>query len=149
MLNRSHPLQRLPKFRASLLCLTSLAALAVLTASSCASNPVASASRPETVALALYGSFVIVEEAAADLNDSPNVSATIKAQLKAADAKASPVAEKLRPLAADVQKARADVAAATTTAAKLTAAIAAAQAGIDDAAPLISALTDLVKGAKQ
>lgn len=112
-------------------------------------NPVADASRPETVAFALYGGYTIAEEAAADIAANPATPANVKDGLKAADIKASPVAEQLEPNAKEVEKIRADIAAGGGSPSLLQTTIAKLNDWINQAAPLIRALTDAVMGAKK
>lgn len=130
--------------------LTILGLLLVLTGCQTAPpNPVADASRPETVALALYGGFVIAEEAAADIVNNQATPQNVKDGLKAADIKASPVAEQLEPAAKAVEKVRADIEAGGGSQNLLLTTIAKLNDWVNQAAVLIKDLTDAVRGAKK
>lgn len=132
---------------------TALLAMAALTVGLLAgcqtANPVGSAERPETVALALTGSYTIVAEAAAAIVTNPATPPEVKASLKAVDAAAYPVVKQLQPLAAEVAHIRADLATGATTDEKLLVATTKLNDWITRAAPLIQNLTDAVRGAKR
>lgn len=104
---------------------------------------------PETVALALYGGFVIAEEVAASIAEDPTTPAGVRAALIEADERAAPVAAQLRPAAQAVQNARTALAAGAGTQEQLIIAIQSLNQWIDEAAPLIQALTNLVTGSSR
>lgn len=112
-------------------------------------NPVTDASRPETVAYALYGGYVIAEESAADIASNVNTPEAVKATLKAADIKVAPVAEQLEPAAKEVEKIRADIAAGGGSPSLLQTTIIKLNDWISQVAPLLRDLTDAVRGAKK
>lgn len=129
-----------------------LAGLAMLTVmvlgAGCASlNPVKAASTSEQKAYALYGSFVIFEEQAAKLYQSPTASARVKAALKAADAAAKPVADKLLDATQAVLAIKVEIAAGTSTTDKLVIALQNLDRYITEAGPKIKALGNAFKEA--
>lgn len=135
--------------RSPLLLITTLALLASVSACQTApANPVSAASRPETTALALYGSYTIVAEAAADIKENPATPPEVGAALKAADAVAYPIVKQLRPAAEEVQRIRAELSAGADADAKLAIAITSVNSWITRAAPLIKNFTDAVSKAK-
>lgn len=135
--------------RSPLLLITTLALLASVSACQTApSNPIGAASKPEIVALALYGSYTIVAEAAADLKQSPTTPPEVSAALKSADAVAYPIVKQLRPAAEEVQQVRAELSEGKDSDAKLAIAIASVNSWITRAAPLIKNFTDAVQKAK-
>lgn len=128
-------------------------ALLALCAFSCASNPFKTANtatadnKPETIALATYGTFVIAEESAADLISNPATPSAAKAAVKAADAAASPAVEHLRDAAIAVEQLR-DAIKTGSSAAGLPAALLKVNQLLTDVAPKIKALTDAYTAAK-
>lgn len=132
--------------------LGALAGLAMLTVmvlgAGCASlNPVKAANTSEQKAYALYGSFVIFEEQAAKLYQSPTASARVKAALRAADAAAKPVADKLLDATQAVLAIRVEIAAGTSTTDKLVIALQNLDRYITEAGPKIKALGNAFKEA--
>jgi hypothetical protein len=111
-------------------------------------NPLAAAHHPDTTALAFYGSYVIVQEAAADIKENPATPPEVGAALKSGDAVAYPVVKELRPMAEEVQRIADEVAAGTTPQEKLAIAIASLNDWITRAAPLILDFTNAVTKAK-
>lgn len=112
-------------------------------------NPVADAQRPETVAFALYGGYVIAEKVAADLVENPNTPGSAKVALQLADAKASPVVEQLEPVAKQVASIRADIEAGGGSQTLLLTTIAKLNDWITQSAQLIKDVTDAVRGAQK
>lgn len=78
----------------------------------CTSNPVKTANqatadnKADTMALAIYGTFVIAEESVADIVELPAIPAEVKAPLKDADRVVSPVMESIHDTAVTIQDAR-------------------------------------------
>lgn len=112
-------------------------------------NPVADAQRPETVAFALYGGFVIAEKAAGDIAANPETPGNVKVALKVADTKASPIVEQLEPLAKQVASIRADIEAGGGSPSLLETTIAKLNDWITQSAQLIKDMTDAVRGAQK
>jgi hypothetical protein len=125
-----------------------VALLALTTA--CATTPAVlpGMDRPEVVAFALYGSFVIVEEAAATIAENPATPPAVSAALIAADEAAVPYVRQLRPLAEQVEGLRAAVVSGQASVDELLAAVAELQRLLDQVAPLIRRFNDLVTEAR-
>lgn len=111
-------------------------------------NPVATAERPETVGLALYGSFVIAEEFGAGVAEDANTPPEVKAAIKAADVAVSPVAEQAQPIVKEVEKARADITAGGGSKNLLDTAVKKLNDWVTQAAGLIKNFTDAVRKAR-
>lgn len=82
----------------------------------CSSSPVASAQTVEQKAYAVYGTFVITEEQAAQLVQQPSTPASLRQSIAAADALAKPSADALEKAFLDYESAAAALKAGTTTA---------------------------------
>jgi hypothetical protein len=120
----------------------------VLMASGCASlNPVRAAQSSEQKAYALYGEFVVFEEQAAVLYQSSTASAKVKTALRAADAVAKPLADKLLDAAQSVLAIKLELDAGTTTKDKLLIALQNLDRYITEAGPKIKALGSAFKEA--
>lgn len=115
-------------------------------------NPVATAAtadpqyRAETVALALYSTFAVVDSVAATIADNPQTPVEVKRALFQAHQVALPAAQELRGAAVDYNQAREEIAAGAGTAEKVAAASAALERAIGKAAPLIDRLARAVRG---
>jgi len=139
-----HALERRP-FAAVLLGVA-LLALFIATAIGCATvSPMAPAQTAEQRAFALYGTFVVAEETAADLVQLPGLGAAQKAAIKDADAKAKPVADALMDAAREVFKIRGELEAGATTNDKLAVAVANLERWVGEATPKVQALVDSVR----
>ncbi len=111
-------------------------------------NPVAKAQTSEQKAYALYGSFVVAEEAAAKLYVDPNIPQGVKSALRAADAVGKPVADALIDLAEEVFAIRLDVEAGKTGEEKLAIAVANLDRYITESVPKLNALVNALRGAR-
>lgn len=118
---------------------------ALLLASGCALNPFSSAKTLEQKSYALYGSFVIFEEQAAELIQSPSVPNSVKAKIKAADAVAKPAADQLKVAADSLIAAKRELDAGATTKDKVKIAAANLSTWYYDAAPKIKCLINVVE----
>jgi len=131
-----------------------VALLALSGFSGCTTNPLKTANaatsdnRPETLAFATYGMFVITEEAAATLKEAPGTPAAVKAALSKADALASPAAEELHTGALSVKAVRDSIKAGTADPSTLPAELAKMNALLTQDAPKIQALVDAYSKAK-
>lgn len=129
-----------------------LACVAALALSACAVNPFKTANtatadnKPETIALATFGMFVIVEEAAADLKENAATPPNVRDSLKQADALASPAAESLRDAAITVKGLRASISAGQGG--DLPGALLKLNQLLTDSAPKLQKLTDAFNKAK-
>lgn len=121
---------------------------AIIVAASCAYNPVAAAKTPEQKAFAIYGEFVVFEEAAAKVASNPTTPATVLASIKSADARAKPVMDSTLSAALEVVSIEQQIAAGSTTQDKLVIATANLQSWVDQGTPLVNNLVSAVKGAK-
>ena len=110
----------------------------------CVVNPIRAAETAEQKAYAAYGTFVIFEEQAAQLVQSPEVPADVKQALREADAIAKPAADTLLVSARVVASVRRQVAQGTTTNEKLQAAIDTLNTVYMQAIPKIAAFVDMV-----
>lgn len=113
----------------------------------CANNPVATAKTPEQKAFAVYGEFVVFEEAGAKIASDPSTTASVLTALKTADARAKPVMDSTLAAALEVVSVEKQIAAGSTTADKLVIATANLQSWVDQGTPLVNNLVSAVKGA--
>lgn len=114
--------QLIAQWRLSLLLTTLFAALAasvLFSVSGCESNPIADADRTSQRAFASYGLFVVMEERAASLMQSPSVSDDVKIRIQSLDARLKPMADDLRDAALLYERVSAAVAEGETTQARL------------------------------
>lgn len=130
--------------RQSFIAISIIAALVVI--ASCAYNPVKDAQTPEQKAYALYGEFVVFEEAGAKLMQSTDVPVNVKAVIRDADSKAKPLADKLLDASLEVLKVRAAVKAGADTPARLQIVEDNLAQWYASAAPRITDLVHAVKG---
>lgn len=129
-------------------------ALVLLALAACAGfgdrfNPVqvaAQTGNPELTAFALEGSYTIVQGVALTLVQNPATPESVKAVIRSVDRRANPILDKLRPLAVEVERLRREVAAGTTPEERLTTALTQLNQLITDVSPLITELTNAVKG---
>lgn len=132
-----------------------IAAIPLLAGSSCSTpNPLATANtatadnRPESIAFATFGLFVITEEAAANLKEAPGTPQAVKDALKKADALASPAAEEIHDAALNVKAVRSAVAAGKADPSTLPTQLAKMNELLTADAPKIQALVDAYNHAK-
>lgn len=127
----------------------SLALVLLATAlSACATiNPISSAKTVEQKVYATYGSFVVFEQQAAALMQSPDVPIEVKRAIQQADAIAKPAADQLFDATVALIKVKAELAAGTTTDEKVLIATNNLLRWYADAAPKIQALVGAVEGA--
>lgn len=128
----------------------SLAAMAAITLpfiAGCSSNPVKEAETPEQQAYALYGSYVIAVEQAADLVEDPDTPAAVKASIKQYEPVATQAAVTLRNAVRSAAQAREAVAAGESTRERLTLAIAQLNDKLAAAGASIRAFVNLVENA--
>lgn len=111
----------------------------------CAHSPVQTAQTPEQKSFALYGEFVVYEEVAARLMQAPEVPASVKEAIKAADGKAKPIADKLLDAALEVIQIQKQIAAGTSTQERLAIANTNLAQWYQEAEPKVSALVSAVK----
>lgn len=104
-------MNRVFQFRALYLSLVA----ALLALAGCASNPVSEAETVEQTAYALYGTFVVFEEAGAELIRSPSVPTSAKRAIQRTDAVAKPIADEVIDLVLEVQEVRTAVLAGEST----------------------------------
>lgn len=125
-------------------------ALAVLsTMAACASmNPVSKAETTEQKAYALYGTFVIFEEQAAKLVQSPEVPANVKQALRDADKAAKPAADAVLDGVQTVLTVRRQLLAGETTEERLAIAVSNLNLWYSTARPKVEQLVKVVKGAE-
>lgn len=92
---------------------------ALLVAGCAALNPFSAANTLEQKSYALYGSFVIFEEQAAKIIQSPEVRASLKRDIQQADAVAKPAADQLKVAADSLIAAKRQLDAGATDKAKV------------------------------
>lgn len=124
--------------------------LALLLLASCASAPTWQQvdARPELIAFALASSYAVVQGAAADLAEDPATPAELRRALIAADEAALPIVMRLRPLAEEMVALREEFAEGNIDASRLRTGITNLDAAIADAAPVLQALLDLIRGGR-
>ena len=130
--------------------LRTFVALAVLsTMAACASlNPVSKTETTEQKAYALYGTFVIFEEQAAKLVQSPEVPANVKQALRDADKAAKPAADAVLDGVQTVLTVRRQLLAGETTEERLAIAVSNLNLWYSTARPKVEQLVKVVKGAE-
>jgi len=128
--------------------LLALAAPAVLTLSGCGSTPVQQAETPEQKAYALYGTYVIFQEKAAELVQDPAIPENVKQALRDSDRIAYPVAESLVEAVIEVEAIRQQVKAGMNSEERLTLAILNLSTIYFSAAPKLLAVVSAVKETK-
>jgi hypothetical protein len=112
---------------------------------SCANfNALSKAKNSEQRAYALYGSFVVFEELGASLITSSNVPLSIKRDIKKADAKTKPAADKLLAAVLQVQNVRAELAKGENTEQTLAIVNANLEKWLNDSEPLITEFIQLI-----
>lgn len=113
-------------------------------------NPVAVAETPEQKADAVYATFVIFEERAADLAAKPGTPQGIINSLARADRVVKPIMDNLQAAVSEVAKVRADIAAGgDSTADMLVVVTLNLEKWLIEAAPALQALIDAVAGADE
>lgn len=126
-----------------------VAAPVFLTLSGCGTaSAVKQAETPEQKAYALYGTYVIFQEKAAELVQDSTTPEEVKQTLRDADRVAYPVAESLVDAVIEVEAIRQQVAAGMTPEEKLTIAISNLSTIYFSAAPKLLAVVAAVKGVK-
>jgi hypothetical protein len=128
--------------------LLALSIPAVLLVSGCQNAPVQQAESVEQKAYALYGTYVIFQEKAAELVQDSTTPEGMKQTLRDADRVAYPVAESLVDAVVEVESIRQQVAAGMTPEEKLTLAISNLSTIYFSAAPKLLAVVAAVKGVK-
>lgn len=113
-------------------------------------NPFKSAETSEQKAFALYGTFVAVEELAADLVENPDVPDSVKEEIRDLDAAVKPLADRVQSSAQLVARLRleaegAEGQSATLIAARLASAVATLDSAYADARPAITNFLNYVK----
>lgn len=127
-----------------------LTAVATLALVACGTlNPVAHAQTTEQKAYALYGEFVVIEEQAAEVAKSSEVSASIKLSIAAFDAAAKEAADSLLDAAVLVKSVRDDLARGKTTEEKLLIATANLERWRGELEPKLLRLASAIKGARK
>lgn len=122
--------------------------LAAVSVAACTGNPVQQAETVEQKAYALYGTYVIFQERAAELVQDTATPENVKQALREADRVAYPVAESLVEAVLEVETIRQQVAAGMTSEERLTIAISNLSTIYFSAAPKLLAVIVAVKGAK-
>jgi hypothetical protein len=111
-------------------------------------NPVAVAETPEQKADAVYATFVIFEERAADLAAKPGTPQSVINSLARADRVVKPIMDNLQAAVSEVAKVRADIArGGDSTQDMLTVVTLNLEKWLIEAAPALQALIDAVAGA--
>ena len=111
-------------------------------------NPVAVAETPEQKADAVYATFVIFEERAADLAARPGTPQSVINSLARADRVVKPIMDSLQTAVSEVAKVRADIAAGgDSTEDMLVVVTLNLEKWLIEAAPALQALIDAVAGA--
>jgi hypothetical protein len=116
-----------------------LACVAALAGCTAQKELLKEAQTPEETVYALYGSFVVYEEVAADLDTNAQTPADVKDTIRKLDATAKPAADSLQDAARSVIKIKAQVAAGGTSGEKLDVVNANLAAWIAEAKPKITA----------
>lgn len=114
----------------------------------CSVNPLKTAVTPSQKAFAVYGTFVAYEEQGAVIVQNATVPDSVKAAIRAADAKAKPAADSLLSAAREVIAVQSEIAAGTSTSDKLAIVNANLSQWIKDATPIVDNLVAAV-GAKK
>jgi hypothetical protein len=114
----------------------------------CANSPVKQAETVEQKAYALYGTYVIFQEKAAELVRDSTTPENVKQSLRDADRIAYPVAESLVDAVIEVEAIRQQVSTGMTSEEKLTIAISNLSTIYFSAAPKLLAVVAAVKGVK-
>lgn len=127
-----------------------VAAPAFLTLAGCGTvtAPVKQAETVEQKAYALYGTYVIFQEKAAELVQDSTTPENVKQALREADRVAYPLAESLVEASLEVEAIRQQIETGLTTEEKLTLAISNLSTIYFSAAPKLLAVVAAVKGAK-
>lgn len=107
-------------------------------------NPVGAADTVEQKAFALYGTYVIFAEKAADLAERPEVSNSVKLRLIQAEERASPVVDSMLEAVAEVEEIRAELNASDD---RLATALVSLNDWVTRVGPLIDELIREVRGA--
>lgn len=124
--------------------------VAMMALSACGSlNPVSRAETASQKTYALYGTFVVFEEQAAQIAQDSNVSLEVKRSLAAADAVAKPVMDKSVDLALTVDGIREDLAEGNSTEELLVIATENLMKWYLDAVPKVQALVAAVRGVRK
>jgi len=122
-----------------LLCIFAIGAL-----QGCAiASPYKAAQTPEQQAYAIYGTFVIFEEAAVGIVQDQSIPLNIRRAIQAADARAKPVMDALLDAALEVNAARKEVGSAGNIDARL----AALEVALTRSGPALAALIESIRGA--
>ncbi len=108
-------------------------------------NAIASAESVEQRAFALYGSFVVLEERAAELVQDRSIPKATRKRIQLADKVAKPLADRVRGLAVDLNAARLAYNTSLTGAEKVTAAVNALSAALAQLAPAVAELSASLK----
>lgn len=114
----------------------------------CGLSPLKQAETPEQKAYALYGTYVIFQEKAAELVQDSTTPDNVKQALREADRVAYPVAESLVEAVLEVEAIRQQVASGVTSEERLTIAISNLSNIYFSAAPKLLEVVSAVKGAK-
>lgn len=123
--------------------------LVALLLQACSSfNPVKKADTAEQRAYALYGTFVILEEQAANLIDTGTLSNNAVIAIANADNRAKPAADSLQDAIAQYEQIKAQFASGQTTRDQVDIAATNLEGWIDEASPLIETFRKTVEGAK-
>ena len=130
--------------------LSLLMALSVFLAGCEGTNPVAVAQTPEQKADAMYATFVLFEERAADLAAKPGTPQSVINALARADRVVKPIMDNLQAAVTEVAKVRADIAAGgDSTQDMLTVVTLNLEKWLLEAAPALQALIDAVTTADE
>lgn len=119
----------------------------------CATNPVATATKateenkPETVAFALYATYIVVAEHAATLAENPQTPVTVKERLVQLHGVTSPLAKKLRQAAVEYNAVRDALATGESTPAKVAIALGELNRILNETAPQLQGFAEAVSAA--
>jgi hypothetical protein len=111
-------------------------------------NPIAAAETPEQRAFAAYGTFVILQETAADLVEDPAIPRGVKLRIIQAEERAKPVADSLLVAYTAFLIVRAEFDAGETSEQQFAIASRELNSWISELAPLMNELIRNIKGAQ-
>lgn len=135
-----------PAFRLTFTALL-MALFVILSLPGCATvgGPLKAAETVEQKAFALYGTFVVFEEAAVTVVQNEQLPRSVRRAVQNADAKAKPVVDSLLDAVLEVQKIRLQVEAGTNTTERLLIVTANLENWIDRAVPVVNNLIGAVR----
>lgn len=122
-----------------------LVALVALSGCATVGGPVAAAETVEQRAFALYGTFAVFEETAADIVEDEAVPVEIRRAIQSADSRAKPVVDSMLAAALEANRIRLQVAAGTNTTERLLIVVGQLEGWIARAGPLVDGLVASVR----